>query len=145
MPKGNAALPNQTMDFFGRQDRARKNTSLLVILFILGTLTVTALVVVVVSLAAMALSNGQAFNDGFTGILIVVGSGIGTILFMGAASGIKISQLGSGGSIRGGSHGREIPIKFNNQSPEEKQLLNIVSEMSIASGVPVPAGLRDGR
>jgi Zn-dependent protease with chaperone function len=58
-------------------------------------------------------------------------------LFIFAASMIKIQQLQKGGSVVAEMLGGRLVSKGTN-IPAERQLLNIVEEMSIAAGLPVP-------
>ncbi len=62
---------------------------------------------------------------------------IATVLFIGGASLYKISELASGGSAVALMLGGR-PIEANTTSPDERKLLNVVEEMAIASGTPVP-------
>lgn len=131
-------------DFFTSQDNARKQTGRLVVLFVLGVVATMASLwmVAIVPLAyaagartdrggtpdwAAAFSNWQAL------LIIVISVG----LIVGIATMLKLAQLSQGGSkiaqMLGG-----VQIDPNTRDAEEREVLNIVEEMSIASGVPVP-------
>lgn len=132
------------MDFFASQDLARRNTRKLIAL--LG-LTVVCLTLAIYGLMVgvfvfLNRSNGlqadwgtwfrsvenlQLFGWVLLGVTVVVGFG----------SLYKISELRAGGSVVANLLGgrRLLP---NTTDLGERRLLNVVEEMAIASGVPVP-------
>ncbi len=61
----------------------------------------------------------------------------GTLLLVGGASLVRIAQLRGGGHVVAESMGGRL-LHGNSQDPLERKLLNIVEEMSIASGTPTP-------
>jgi Zn-dependent protease with chaperone function len=124
-------------DFFERQDQARRQTFRFGLYFALGLLTLIGLVYLLA--AAVFLGFPDDFNDprrlwdptlfGLTagGVLVVV-------TFGGL---MKAAQLSSGGKpVALMLNGREV--LGNTTDPSERRLLNIVEEMAVASGVPVP-------
>lgn len=115
------------MDFFEAQDEARKKTKWLVLWFVLAVIGV----VVAVDLLAIAL------YDGPNQIYIVITASVLTGGIMLAASGIKTTQLSAGGSVVAEDLGGRL-VMPGSADFEEKRLLNIVSEMALASGMPVP-------
>ncbi len=62
---------------------------------------------------------------------------VGTLVLIGGGSLFKISQLANGGSAVAEMLGGR-PINANTAAPEERKLLNVVEEMAIASGTPIP-------
>ncbi len=141
------------MDFFEAQESARKRTKRLVFLFafaVLGT--------VLAGYAASWLLLGQMESrQGYTRdsygrrvyrealpsrplfdpklFLLVTG---GTVAVVGLASLYKWSQMRAGGSaIAELVGGRHVDLKTTDL--RERKLLNVVEEMSIASGIPMPA------
>ena len=134
-----------TTDFFEAQDRARKQTGRLVMLFIFGmSATMLSLWAVAATVVAFALGNAktnrgespqwaEAFGSWelFVMVIVIVG------LIVGIATLVKLAQLSQGGSkiaeMLGGVH-----ISPGTRVAQHRELLNIVEEMSIASGVPVP-------
>lgn len=68
-------------------------------------------------------------------ILLMVGGG--TLLFVGGASAYRISSLQGGGQVVASSLGGR-PLQQSTTDRDERRLLNVVEEMAIASGVPVP-------
>ncbi|MFW5925114.1 MAG: M48 family metalloprotease [Myxococcota bacterium] len=126
------------MDFFEHQEVARRSTGRLVILFALAVLGLIAMTYVVIA-AFMAYMQGE---DGFSTaalwnwrLLLAVGAGI--LLVVGGAILVRISQLSAGGHVVAEMlDGRRL--EPSTTDPDERRLLNVVEEMSIASGTPVP-------
>ena len=136
------------MDFFERQDRARRKTKLLVFYFISAVVVLIAAVYFVALLlftglaarhhhsryssdydqsAPVTLWNPEALLWSVVGVLAVVGLG----------SAYKTSELAAGGSAVATLMGGRL-VNPNTQEADERKLLNVVEEMSIASGVPMP-------
>jgi len=131
------------MDFFGRQEQARKNTTWLVVLFVAAVLVINTAVYVAVVTGLLA---AQFFGESQT--LISVKSFWNPVLF-GWVSGISAIGVASGSLFRtwqlkkgGGAAvaemlgGERVPSATSD--PLLRRLLNIVEEMAIASGLPVP-------
>jgi Zn-dependent protease with chaperone function len=124
----------QVMDFFAHQERARRHTGWLVVLFlgaVIGTIAaVNAATVLAISLAA----KGQpvawlpvcAFATVVTAAIILV------------AMAVKSSMLRSGGGAGVAESLGGRLVAANASDPDERRLLNVVEEMAIASGTPVP-------
>ncbi len=124
------------MDFFQHQDNARRSTGYLVTLFTLAVLglctAIYFIVCVVFFFGDVGLSKSwwqpQVFMWSVLATLAVVGLGM---LY-------KIRQLATGGAaVAQLMGGRLIPPSTHD--PDERRLRNVVEEMAIASGVPVPA------
>ena len=129
------------MDFFEAQELARKRTRLMVVLFAMAVLSIAAAlygVVVYVTGAGFLDAEGalrqpmQLWQPNlFFGTLAAV------VLLVTACSLFKVGQLRSGGGyVARSMGGREI--EHTTQDADERMLMNIVEEMSIASGVPMP-------
>ncbi|HWM65075.1 MAG TPA: M48 family metallopeptidase [Steroidobacteraceae bacterium] len=129
------------MDFYARQAAARGQTRWLVIGFILSLLAVAlALDLVLFSFLASARANRPviaplefaALNPGVAifSTLIVMG-------VLGLASLYKSLELRGGGGVVARSLGGVL-VELDTQDMRRKRLLNVVSEMAIASGVPMP-------
>ncbi len=129
------------MDFFAHQEQARKRTTLLVTCYGIAvaaiTLGVYALFVFTLATSQDKLGQTAALSwwhpELFVATLLFVP---GLIL---AGTLFKTLQLNRGGGasvarMLGGS-----PVPPDTQDPAERRLLNVVEEMAIASGVPVPA------
>jgi Zn-dependent protease with chaperone function len=130
------------MDFFARQDQARQNTKLLVFYFVVAVV----LIVACVYFATLFMFQG-AVNYQQRGAAPAVFSLWNLKIFLAAAGGtlaviisgslFKTAQLSSGGSAVAESLGGRL-IDSNTRDLHERKLLNVVEEMAIASGVPVP-------
>lgn len=133
------------MDFFEHQDRARKSTGRLVMLFVLAVLGIIAstYVVVVVAMGYVQTKTGEGGAAGAMDmqslldlqLLGVVGGGV--LLVVGMGSGYKFAQLAAGGSAVASSLGGRL-LDGSTVDPDERKVLNVVEEMAIASGVPTP-------
>ena len=135
-------------NFFTRQDEARRNCRKLVILF---TIAVAAIIVVIYfalrgiwfihllsedsshSQYSAGMVNGFKLWDPLS--FVVIATVVSLIIFI--AGMIKTSQLKSGGGAVAEMLGGTL-IPGNTRELKERQLLNVVEEMAIASGVPVP-------
>ena len=131
------------MNFFDHQDAARSATRRLVVLFMLSVLGTIALIYLPVgfALAADAERNGRAARVAGMpawldpGALAVVAGGAIGLIGLGAL--VRRVQLSGGGrSVAESLGGRWLDPA--SASPSERRLLDVVEEMSIASGMPVP-------
>src|SRR4051812_1588962 len=117
------------MDFFERQETAQRNTRWLLFYYPIAILLIIASVYLVV---AVIWSRGALWNPRLLGY---VASGM--LLVILCATIQKISQLrGGGGAVAMMLGG--LPVDPNTRDPDEHKLLNIVEEMAIAAGTPVP-------
>ena len=120
------------MNYFRAQDEARRRTGRLVVLFVVAVVALIA--ALYLPLAAAGASEGELpfWNPKLLGAV----AGL-TVLVVGLSSLFKIAQLGQGGSVvaemLGGSR-----VDPSTRDPDQRRLLNVVEEMAIASGVPVP-------
>ena len=126
------------MDFFQAQDRARHKTGLLVVYFLVAcALMIVALYAIVV--AALEYIGQKSHDQPIDLIqpqifLLVAG---GTLLVIVTGSLYKIAELrGGGAKVAVMLGGRRINPTTTDAA--ERQLLNVVEEMAIASGVAVP-------
>jgi Zn-dependent protease with chaperone function len=118
------------MDFFEHQDQARRQTGRLIALFIVAVLALLVGLNAVVG-AVMA-SQGEVHPLAFV------------FVTLGALSLITLGSLYRISSLRGG--GRKVAEMLGGRrlqpgrvEGKERQLLNVVEEMAIASGAPMPA------
>ncbi|HVS64923.1 MAG TPA: M48 family metallopeptidase [Thermoanaerobaculia bacterium] len=122
------------MDFFDRQDRARRRTRWLLVWFLAAVAGVIAAVYLAV-LAFLVTQGGQLgpwSPEVFLTVAIVVSAVIG------AGTLYKILSLREGGEAVARLLGGR-PVDANTRSGSERRLLNVVEEMAIAAGMPVPA------
>ena len=126
------------MNFFDAQDRARRATKWLVVVYIVATLLIVAGVTLIVGFALGVFANNanSAYAAGDpTGLLVT--TAVATALFIFGASLYKTSVLSAGGGrVAAEMGGTLVPADVHD--PLRRQLRNVVEEMAIASGVPVP-------
>jgi Zn-dependent protease with chaperone function len=128
------------MDFFEHQERARKQTGRLVVLYGLAVVGIIALVYVAVTMIVFfsGSRHDPTAEKDFWAPDLLLWIGGGTILLVGLASLAKISELAAGGSVVAEAVGGRL-LNAGARDETERKVLNVVEEMSIASGVPVPA------
>jgi Zn-dependent protease with chaperone function len=120
------------MDFFDHQDVARKKTKHLVIYFVLA---VFAIILAVYMTFAFIFLGGQP--GGMLNIELFLFVTVSTVILVSCGSLYKIAMLRGGGeAIARMLGGRQL--NTNTTTPLERKVLNIVEEMAIASGTPVP-------
>jgi Zn-dependent protease with chaperone function len=128
------------VDFFERQDKARHNTRLLVFYFVLAVLSlivaVDAAVALTVGIVSAHESLGQTPPNPVR-LDLMAAATLGTLAIVSIGSISKTLQLARGGSAVAELLAGRL-IQSDTRDADERKLLNIVEEMSIASGVPVP-------
>ncbi|MBN8887337.1 MAG: M48 family metallopeptidase [Rudaea sp.] len=132
------------MNFFEQQNRARTQTRRMLVLFVLAVVCIVAAVDLVVMVAFGATGNGhrQAYRAAAspqTGVLIT--TTLIVLAVIGGAMLYKISTLRAGGGVVARQLGATLidphdPVIAANFA--YKRLRNVVEEIAIASGVPVP-------
>ena len=121
------------MDFFERQDKARRNTKFLVFYFLAAV--VLLIVAVYAAVALIFTFTEESFSWAQPGLFF--GSAAATLAVISIGSIGKTMSLSSGGrAVAELLDGRLVSP--NSIDLHERKLLNIVEEMAIASGVPVP-------
>ena len=119
------------MDFFQNQEDARRRTRRLVVLFVLSVVAIIILLYIAAGFATQW--EGGLLDWKLLGLIAAVSAGT-----IGLGSGYKTLQLSSGGSALARDLGGRA-VDPDTTHPDERKLLNIVEEMSLASGIPVPA------
>jgi Zn-dependent protease with chaperone function len=122
------------MDFFGHQEGARTASRRLVWLFSMAVAAIVLLLYGIVWAVCQAANNGglRGFEPALFGAVAT-----GTLGIIGVAMLWKTAMLRSGGGkVAQMLGGREVPPET--QDPQERMLRNLVEEMAIASGTPVP-------
>jgi len=124
-------------DFFTRQEDARRQTGRLLLLFAAAVLGV----VVAIYLLAAFVYFFSAFKRGMVVSLwqpqLFLWTGLATLTVITLTSIWKVMQLREGGSVIAMALGA-TPVPPHTKDPRERQLRNVMEEMAIASGVPVP-------
>ena len=129
------------MNFFEHQDLARKRTRTLVVLFVLGVLgMIVALHAVIATLLAFREIKGETPTvdwSTLTNPAIAAGAAALALTIVAIGSFTKIAELRGGGRVVAERLGGRL-IMPTTTDPIERKVLNVVEEMSIASGVPTP-------
>jgi Zn-dependent protease with chaperone function len=123
-----APLPaRRTLDFFAAQSRARRNTGVLVLLFALAWMAT-----ILLADAGFAL----AFSLDPIALLLPMTAGVTLVVLAGSAYHAVRLAAGGGDAVARMLGGRAIDRQTSD--PAERRLVNVVEEMAIASGLPVP-------
>ena len=129
------------MDFFKSQDQAKRNTSRLIILFglaVISLILITNFLIMVIfgfvgtEMTSMAAVNAPRMN---WEMFLYVGLGVSAVILFGSL--YKIATL-SGGGARVAEMMEGKLLLSGTGDIREQRLLNVVEEMAIASGTPVP-------
>jgi Zn-dependent protease with chaperone function len=130
------------MNFFEHQQKARQHTLYLVMLFALAVLTlitITILFLMGIYADFMDVPLEVFYLDPFAYMQTktIIKIALGVIFFVAAGSIYKYMRLSSGGkSVAIALGGQQL--NHNSATTQEKVLLNVVEEMSIASGISIP-------
>ena len=117
-------------DFFERQSVARRNTKWLVVMFALAVISIVG-----ATFIATVVLVGTAGGD--VPLELPIGASLAALAMIGGGSAFKIAQLSGGGTVLAERlNGRRVYP--NSTHPVDRRLLNVVEEMALASGVPVP-------
>ncbi|MBT8099249.1 MAG: M48 family metallopeptidase [Gammaproteobacteria bacterium] len=133
------------MNFFEAQDRARRTSRWLVVIYFVATAIIVLGVTAIVGVALFNFSGSQFLSDpGYRTAnfisdqsSILAATSVITSLFIFGSSLYKTSALSAGGGRVASQLGGTL-IPADVQDPLRRRLRNVVEEMSIASGVPVP-------
>lgn len=120
-------------NFFERQDEARRNTTKLIGLFALAVASIVVGVYLAVVLVVTWGGGAGSLVQPELALVVL----LGTLVLVGGGSAVKILSLRDGGHVVAESLGGE-KLDRDPETPDERRLLNVVEEMAIASGVPVP-------
>ncbi len=121
------------MDFFESQDAARRKTGRLVTLFAMAVVSIILSVYAVVAIAMVVSSAGAPLWDPLLFLAVVAA----TIAVVVCGSLYKIAQLSGGGRVVAEALGGTL-VPRDTTDPDQRKILNVVEEMAIASGTPVP-------
>ena len=112
------------MNFFEHQQRARTSSRRLVVLFALATLGIVLTLDLMVFLV---------FGDP----ALVVGMTVLALTVIGVSSLVRVAMLRGGGAEVARAMGA-MPVAEDTRDPSLRRLRNVVEEIAIASGVPMP-------
>ncbi len=127
------------MDFFTAQEKARKNSGRLVFYFGAAVLGTIAVIYIILAIAFAKAGRPDALGQGRSlwqpELFLWVAGGTSAVVLLGSM--FKMAQLSAGGGAVARALGGRL-IDSNTRDVDERKLVNIVEEMSIASGIPVP-------
>jgi len=130
--------------FFEQQHLARRNTRVMVVLFLLAVVAVVASVDAVLAVAYMSGGSRAARHAPGLGAMlaamppgVLVAGALGTAALIFTVSAFNVVKLASGGAAVAEMVGARR-IAPDTRDPLERRLVNVVEEMAIASGVRVP-------
>ncbi len=128
------------MDFFARQDQARRDTKLLVFYFALAVIFLTLAVYVAVALTFTGIefkSSDSAAVFSWWQPELFLWTALANLSVISLGSVFKTLALARGGSAVAELLDGRL-INASARDAHERKLLNVVEEMAIASGLPVP-------
>lgn len=124
------------MDFFEAQDAARRKTGWLVALFLGAVLSLIALTNAAVGIAITVASEGKlSLSTVPPSLWIIISGGVVTIIFIGSA--IQAFRLRAGGASVALAFGGRL-VTEETSDPLARRAQNVVEEMALAAGIPVP-------
>jgi Zn-dependent protease with chaperone function len=119
------------MNFFERQDIVRRQSKRLVFLFLLAVLAIVGAIDLLLVIAF------SGFGEGHDPAGALVLATVLTIAVITCASMFRMASLRKGGAAVAHELGA-TPVPENTSDPQLRRLRNVVEEIAIASGVPVP-------
>ena len=131
------------MNFFEHQAQARKQSRWLILAFVLAVLAVIAAIdlVLLIALGVTAQGSGEGSPlsmGALAGNLpLLVGGALATAVVIGVASLYKSVKLSAGGGQVARDLGASL-LESEPTDPLRRRLRNVVEEIALASGVPVP-------
>lgn len=127
------------MDFFAAQDDARKNTQWLVLMFGAAVVSIILLVYLAI-VVVVSYSNSAQMMEPLQlwrpDMFVMVAGGVSALIVLGSL--YRIITLSSGGGVAVAESLGGRLVSRSTRDPLEQRLLNVVDEMAIAAGVPVP-------
>ncbi|MDR3388044.1 MAG: M48 family metallopeptidase [Rudaea sp.] len=127
------------MNFFAQQERARTHTRRMLILFVLAVVCIIGAVDIVLMIAFGALGHGrhQSFSAPSPQPLIMFWTSAIVLAVIGLSTLYKVSSLRGGGGVVARQLGASL-VPADTTDFAYRRLRNVVEEIAIASGVPVP-------
>jgi len=130
------------VNFFEQQDHARRQTRWLVFLFILAVLAIVVAVDIALFLAFGTFSADQdtavfSMQGIYSNLPLLIGGAAASLSVIGLASMFKTATLRGGGGKVARDLGGTL-VDADSRDPLRRRLHNVVEEIALASGVPVP-------
>lgn len=129
------------MDFFEAQEQARRRTRRLLVYFALAVLGITVAVylclLLVFGVGSADLGHGPTRSWRWWHPQLFGFAAAGTLLVVTLGSLYRITTLRAGGRVVAEALGGRL-VRPDTRDLEERRLLNVVEEMALASGLPVP-------
>ena len=127
------------MNFFAQQERARSHTKRMLWLFVLAVVCIVGAIdlVLFIAFGGMGDRHHAARISSTAAPQVMFWTSVGVITLIAVASMYKITTLRSGGAAVAQQLGA-MRVEPNSPDFAHKRLRNVVEEMAIASGVPVP-------
>ncbi len=128
------------MNFFAHQDRARNTTRKLVFLFccaVISLIVITSLLIIFTISFSESASGEINFDSELitSDIFILVSLGVIAVVTLGSL--FRLAQLRGGGKVVAEAMGGRL-LNTGTRDADERKILNVVEEIAIASGTPVP-------
>ncbi|MDO4558239.1 MAG: M48 family metallopeptidase, partial [Planctomycetia bacterium] len=127
------------MRFLAHQDRARLNTTRLVILFTVAIASVVASIALGIPALILATSGSLSAENWRAVTPMCLTLGVGTLLIILITVMVRSQKLRSGGGAYVAESLGGTRVSPQTRDLKERQLLHVVEEMAIAAGIPVPA------
>lgn len=124
------------MDFFEHQEQARRKSHVLVLYFILAVIGIIVSIYAVVFGVRLFTEQQTDLTQIWDPEMFAI-SALATLGVILAGTGYKTLQLSAGGAVVAKELGGR-KLDPNTTDYHERRLVNVVEEMAIASGVPVP-------
>lgn len=126
------------MNFFAQQERARTHTRRMLFLFVLAVICIVGAVDVVLLIAFGGFGHGRhAVNVSSLQPLVLFWTSVLILLVIGCSTAYKVASLRGGGGVVARQLGATL-VPADTTSFAYRRLRNVVEEIAIASGVPVP-------
>ena len=122
------------MDFFAQQARVRGSSRRMVLLFVLAVVAIVVTVDVIVWM--LMVSHGLA-HTGWASRRLLPLTTIGMLLVIGGCAMYRIMSLSNGGKAVAEDMGA-VPVPSDTLDPQLRLLRNVIEEVAIAAGTPVP-------
>ena len=131
------------MDYFQSQDLAKKRTGLLVFYFAMAVILIIVSVYLAIACVLHLAGSEKETAGGEHAVAdlwdpqLLGAVALGTSALIGGGSLYKMASLSGGGHTVAELLGGRL-LHPDSTDPDERRLLNVVEEMAIASGLPVP-------